>query len=148
MVGLMESREMPFVWLWNRLRRRGDLLVVRADLQRRPTVGFELYDARSVVAGDARRAAEAAGWQPELGADGLWRALSGPAAATLAEQLLATLGPYRPRLERLAVRPQTPHLVVALSLAGLRVRGAPPLDSTLVKLAEGIARPRTTEPGA
>jgi hypothetical protein len=136
LVGFIESREMPFVWLWNRVRRRGDLLVARAELRRRPVWGLEAYRANSVVAGDARRAAEAAGWTPQASADGLWRANGGGAAAELSDRLVEALGPYAARVERLAVRRETPQLTVVLSLRGLSPDAAPPLGPWLANLAE------------
>ncbi len=136
LVGFLESREMPFVWLWNRLRRRGDLLVVRAELRRLPRWGLEAYRAHSVVADDARRAAEAAGWTPEPGVDGVWRANGGGAAAELSDRLLAALGPYAARVERLAVRREAPQLILALSLRGLSPDHAPALGPWLAALAD------------
>ena len=137
-VGLLESREMPFVWLWNRLRRRGDLLVVRAELRRRPLWGLEVFRPHSVLAGDARRAAQEAGWTPAPGADGLWRANGGGAAAELSDRLLAALGPQTAYLDRLAVRREAPQLVVALRV-GRASADALPLGRCLEELAEVAA---------
>jgi hypothetical protein len=136
LVGFLESREMPFVWLWNRLSRRGDLLVARAELRRLPRWGLEAYRAHSVVADDARRAAQAAGWAPQQAADGLWRANGGGAAAELSDRLIASLGPYAARVERLAVRREAPQLIVVLSLRGLSPDRASPLGRWLADLAD------------
>jgi hypothetical protein len=133
--GFLQSREMPFVWLWNRVRRRGDLLIVRAALRRRPVWGLEVYRPQSLLAGDARRAATDAGWTPAQGADGLWRADGGGAAAELSARLVAALGPWAPHLDRLAVRREAPQLVVALALRGVRPDAVPPLGPCLVRLA-------------
>ncbi len=136
LTGFLQSREMPFIWLWNRVRRRGDLLIVRAELRRRPVWGFEVYRPQSLLAGDARRAALDAGWTPEQGADGLWRANGGGAAAELSERLVAALGPWAPHLDRLAMRREAPQLVVALALGGVRPGAMPPLGPYLARLAE------------
>ncbi len=136
LVGFLESREMPFVWLWNRLRRRGDLLVVRAELRRLPRWGLEAYRAHSVAADDARRTAQAAGWTSQQGADGIWRANGGGAAAERSDRLLAALGPYAARVERLAVHGEAPQLTVVLSLRGLSPDDAPPLGRWLADVAE------------
>jgi hypothetical protein len=133
--GLVESREMPFIWLFNRLRGRGDLLVVRAEVRRRPVWGLEVFRPGGILAGDARRAAQDAGWAPAHGSDGLWHANGGGAAAELSDRLLGTLGPYAPRLERLAVRREAPQLLVAVSLRGLTPATAPPLGRCLAELA-------------
>ncbi|HLH21224.1 MAG TPA: hypothetical protein VK066_01780 [Chloroflexota bacterium] len=134
--GFLQSREMPFVWLWNRLRRRGDVLVVRAELRRRPLWGLEVYRAQSLLGGDARRAALEAGWTPAPGPDGLWRANGGGAAAELSERLVGALGPWAAHLDRLAVRRETPQLVLALGLSGVRPGAAPPLGACLTRLAQ------------
>jgi len=135
---LVESREMPFIWLFNRLRGRGDLLVLRAETRRRPVWGLEVFHPRGVLAGDARRAAEDAGWTPAAGADDLLRANGGGAAAELSDRLLAALGPYAPRLERLAVRREAPQLLVALTLRGLTPATAPPLGRCLAEVATAL----------
>jgi hypothetical protein len=138
LTGLLESREMPFVWLWNRLRGRRDLLVVRAEPRKRPLVGVELFGSRSVLAGDARRAAEQAGWSPTVGPDGLWRA--GNASAEQTERLLRALDAYAPYVERLAVRVEPPQIVVALSIGRVDLASAPPLGRCVARLAEAASR--------
>lgn len=135
-VGFLESREMPFVWLTNRLRGRGDLLVVRAELQGSPRWGgMEAFRPHSVLAGDARAAATRAGWPLARGADGLVRAHS-PAVEARADRLLAALGPYSPYLERLALRPEAPQLHLTLAVGRLQLDQAPPLGPVLERLAE------------
>ena len=133
--GFLQSREMPFVWLWNRVRRRGDLLIARAELQRAPAWGLEVFRSQSLLAGDARRSAEAAGWPLEQGADGLWRAYGGAGAAEVSERLVAALGDWAPHVDRLAVRREAPHLVVSLAVGEVTVEAAPPLGTTLAALA-------------
>jgi hypothetical protein len=140
--GFLQSREMPFVWLWNRVRRRGDLLIVRAELRRAPAWGLEVFRPRSLLAGEGRRAAEAAGWPLEQGADGLWRAHGGAGAAEQSERWLAALGEWRPYLDRLAVRREPPHLIVSLAVGETGAAGAPPLGAMLAHLAERAGRGR------
>ena len=135
-VGFLESREMPFVWLTNRLRGRGDLLVVRAELAAAPRWGgMEAFRPHSVLAGDARAAASRAGWPLARAAGGLLRAHS-PAAGARADRLLAALGPYGPYLERLALRPEAPQLHLTLAVGRLPLDQAPPLAPVLRQLAE------------
>jgi hypothetical protein len=133
--GFLQSREMPFVWLWNRVRRRGDLLIARAELRRAPGWGLEVFRPQSLLAGEARRAAEAAGWPLEQGADGLWRAYGGAGAAEVCTRLLAALGDWAPHLDRLAVRREPPHLIVSLAVGEVGVEAAPPLGATLAGVA-------------
>ena len=138
LTGFLESREMPFVWLWNRLRGRGDLLVVRAELRQQPRWGLEVYRANGLLAGDARRAALAAGWTPVIGEDGREYADGGAGAAALRARALAALGAYAPHLERLALQREAPQLLVTLAIGWLRPGTAPPLGPHLVRLAEAI----------
>jgi hypothetical protein len=139
LTGFLESREMPFVWLWNRLRGRGDLLVVRADLRHPPRWGLEVYRADGLLAGDARRAALAAGWTPLAGADGREYADGGAGAAALRARALAALDIYAPHVERLALRQEAPQLILTLAIGWLRPATAPPLGPPLRRLAEVIA---------
>lgn len=135
-VGFLESREMPFVWLTNRLRGRSDLLVVRAELAVVPRWGgMEAFRPHSVLAGDARAAASRAGWPTTRSAEGLVRAHA-PATAPRAERLLAAVGPYAPYLERLALRREAPQLQLTLAIGRLRLDAAPPLAPVLCQLAE------------
>ncbi len=133
--GFLQSRDMPFVWLWNRVRGRGDLLLVRADLRRPPAWGLEVYRPTSLLAGEARRAAEAAGWTLTQGADGLWRAYGGAGAPEQAERLLTALGEWAPHLDRLAVRREPPQLLLALALGGVSLDAPPALGTRLTRLA-------------
>jgi hypothetical protein len=136
--GLLESREMPFVWLWNRLRGRRDLLMARAEPRKRPLAAVEVVRPRSVLAGDARRAAEQAGWSPTVGPDGLWRA--GNTTADYSDRLLAALGSYAPYLERLATRTEPAQVVVVLSIGRIDLAGAPPLGPCVARVVEAASR--------
>jgi len=134
--GFLQSREMPFVWLLNRVRRRGDLLIVRATLRRPPAWALEVFRPDSLLAGDARRAAEAAGWALEAGADGRLRAYGGAGAPARCERVLAALGDWAPHVDRLALRREPPHVILALAVEGVSLETAPELGPGLVRLAD------------
>jgi hypothetical protein len=140
--GFLQSREMPFVWLWNRVRRRGDLLILRAELRQAPAWGLEVFRPQSLLAADARRTAEAAGWPLEQGTDGLWRAYGGAGAAEQAQRLMDALGAWAPHLDRLAVRRDGAHLIVSLAIGGVAPEEMPPLGKTLARVAETVGKGR------
>ena len=142
LTGFLESREMPFVWLWNRVRRRGDLLIARAELRHAPAWGLEMFRPQSLLAADARRTAEAGGWPLEQGPDGLWRAYGGVGAAAQGDRLVAALGGWAPHLDRLAVRRNGAHLLVSLAVGGVALDEAPPLGKTLARVAEAVGKGR------
>ncbi len=115
LVGLVESWDVPMVWLWNRWHGRRDLVLVQMALRQQPIWGLELYRPGSLLAGDARYAARQEGW-PEEPLDDLCLAAGGAAPADLARRLLAELGERQVDLVRLAVRRRGPHLSLALNV--------------------------------
>lgn len=135
--GLLESRDMLAVWLFNRFTYRPDLLVIRATLRRQPTTGMAAFRPRSVLAEDARRAARSAGWSPappdERGLE-IWQDSAGSAARV--QQLLATVNALGDELVLLALHQWEPHLVLAVSAARFARQEPRALFATFKHLAE------------
>ena len=113
--GLVESWDVPMVWLWNRLHGRRDMVLVQLQLRRQPLWGFEVYRPGSLLAGDAHHFARQEGWDEERH-DEFMVAAAGPTPRKLAAELLAVLEAERARLVRLAVRRQGTHLTLALNV--------------------------------
>jgi hypothetical protein len=132
----LEARQAVVLWLLNRFLRRGDLVLLRADLARAPAEAAEVFRPASLIARDADRWAKQEGWAPVKGPDGLVRAAGSETAAALRDRLVAALDDQADRLEWLAVRPEAPHLVLGLSLAGVAPEAAPPIGRTLARLGE------------
>src|SRR6266542_4976368 len=93
-VGLVESWDVPFIWLWNRMRGRRDMVLVQLSLRNQPLLGFELFRDGSLLAGDARQFASREGWTEEP-LDELRVASPGQPAVELARRLLGELGGQR-----------------------------------------------------
>lgn len=139
--GLLESRDMVTVWLYNRLADRPDLLVLRANLRRRPVWGFEAFRPRTILSGDARREAEAEGWSLAGPAEpGLQAWHGGGRGAGLCDRLLQALGDLRPDLLRLAVHRREPHLLLAVSAARFTQQSPERLFDRFKRLAEEVLR--------
>ena len=117
LTGLVESWDVPMIWLGNRLNGRRDMVLLQVSLRRQPIWGMELYRPRSVLAGDARRFAREEGWADEqLDEFRFASAGSGGALVGLAREFLVELGDERANLVRLSVRRQGPHLTLALNV--------------------------------
>ena len=55
LTGLVESLDVPVVWLANRANGRRDMVLLQLSLRQQPIWGLELYRPRSVLAADARK---------------------------------------------------------------------------------------------
>ena len=115
--GLVESWDVPMIWLWNRLHGRRDMVVLQLTLREQPVWGFELYRPGSILAGDAAHLARQEGWAEERLGDDLVLAVGGEGPRRLASRLVEVLEADRERLVRLAVRRQGALLTLALNVA-------------------------------
>jgi hypothetical protein len=143
MTGLVESWDVPFVWAWNRLHGRRDIVLLQASLRHQPMWGFEVYRPRSLLSGDAQHLARQEGW-PETSLDetrDLQVAAGGDPPRHLAVQLVALLGAERSRLLRLALRRQGHHLTLALTVPDPSRFEPDSLSRLTQRLAERVASP-------
>ena len=116
LAGLVESMDVPVIWLANRASGRRDMVLLQVSLRQQPIWGLELYRPRSVLAADARKFAIEEGWT-ETALDGFRLASAGgPAMEKVARELMAELGDETPNLIRLAIRRRGLHLTLALNL--------------------------------
>ncbi|MBI4491426.1 MAG: hypothetical protein HY690_01370 [Chloroflexi bacterium] len=137
--GLLESRDMVAVWLYNRLAKRPDLLVLRANLRRQPIWGCEAFRPRTLLSGDGRQEAEAEGWsRHDLSDRGLQAWHGGGRGAALCTGLLQALGETEPDLVRLAVHRREPHLLLAVSAARFQRQDPQRLFATFKRLADAV----------
>jgi len=119
LAGLVESMDVPVIWLANRANGRRDMVLLQLSLRQQPVWGLELYRPRSVLAADARKFAIEEGWT-ETALDGFRLAsVGGPAMEKVARELMAELGDEAPNLIRLAVRRRGLHLTLALNIPEL-----------------------------
>lgn len=114
--GLVESMDVPIVWLINRANGRRDMVLLQLSLRQQPIWGLELYRPGSVLAGDARKYVEEERWA-ETVTDGFRLASAGgPAMEKLARELMAELGDQQANLIRLAIRRRGLHLTLAMNV--------------------------------
>lgn len=135
--GLLESRDMLAIWLYNRFAYRPDVLVIRGNLRRKPLWGCEAFRPRTILSGDARQAAETEGWSQQARHQRrleTWH--SGEHAAELCARLIAEVDQSGFELIRLAVHRAEPHLVLAVSVARFASEDPHQLFETFKRLAE------------
>jgi hypothetical protein len=139
--GLVESWDVPTIWLWNRLHGRRDIVLVQFSLRQLPIWGLELYRPGSLLAGDARRLGRREGWQ-ERPLDEFILISGGEQGAPrrLACELLDALGAERARLVRLAVRRRGTHLALAMNVPDPSRFSAATFHSLLQHLAQVTLR--------
>jgi hypothetical protein len=138
--GLVESWDVPMVWLWNRLRGRRDMVLLQVCLRQPPRWGFEVYRPGSVLAGDARHFARQEGW-PEAPLDDLVVAADNDGPRRLAVELVGLLEAERWRLVRLALRRRGTHLTLALNVPDPAALDPARLASLTRRLADRAASP-------
>jgi len=133
MMVLLEAREMLLLWIFNRLRGQGDMLVIKGDLRLKPKTDLELT-RRGRRAGRAMRALEKEGWTVDS-LNGMFIALKGDAeiASGLASALSEAAG-----LVRLSLRKRSPHLIANVHLSGLEGMTAESLFHFLEKVMEVV----------
>jgi len=114
---VLEPRDILFLWLVNRLRRRRDLLVVRADLTTRPGVLLELFREGGRSGKEAQAWASEARWRLEaFDTSGLYLAAASPTARDLLRTATQQVPDRLGSLVRLSVRQTSPHLLLNYTL--------------------------------
>ena len=120
MMILLESREIPLLWLFNRFRGQRDLMILKADLRTRPKTEMEIVHKRSWITKEVREAIDEKGWASgEIGHTNLIVARRGKDIAAMAEKLSPLLLEHATYILRISLREASPHLLVNLSLSGL-----------------------------
>ena len=146
LTGLVESLDVPAIWLANRANGRRDMVLFQVSLRQQPIWGFELYRPRSVLAGDARKYAREEGWTETVFGGFRLAAASGPKMEKPVRDLIAAFGDEAGNLVRLAVRRRGLHLTLALNVPD-RSRLSPQDFSRIVaRLAGTLARFSTPAP--
>jgi len=119
---LLESREVPLLWLFDHLRNRQDRLIIRATL-RSPRRGEVKIDsakssALSLPKGRAARRREQS-WTWQEGPHRLAMAYQGPGAQRQVTALEPWLETYGAHLHRFVWRKTDPHVQLQMKVAGL-----------------------------
>ena len=146
LAGLVESMDVPVIWLANRASGRRDMVLLQVSLRQQPIWGLELYRPRSVLAADARKFAIEEGWT-ETALDGFRLASAGgPAMAKVARELIAELGDETPNLIRLAIRRRGLHLTLALNVPEPSLLTPERFSQMVDRLARALLRFATPAP--
>jgi hypothetical protein len=136
---VLEPREIFFLWLVNRFRKRRDLMVVRGDLTTRPRVRFELFREEGRSGKEAKAIANSERWPiAALDKSGLQLATSSP----LSQDLLHASGrqgdDHLAALMRLSIRDASPHLLLNYTLRPGQAGPAGPVFQVLLDLARAL----------
>jgi hypothetical protein len=148
LTGLVESLDVPIIWMANRMNGRRDMVLLQLVLRQQPIWGLELFREKSVLSGDARRMAREEGWVEGPFEGFRLAAVAGETPQKFARELLAVLGDQRANLLRLAIRRRGLHLTLALNVPD-RGRFSPGEFSKLMeRLAATTRRFATPAPSA
>lgn len=129
------TRELVPLWVIELLRKKRDLLLVKADLRTPPAREYEVVPLNGKLRTMLDSAeGEALAWQP-LGA-GLGLGTRTSAEARVMGPVSAFIDKYGVDIERLSVRRRSPHLVLYLRLDQLTTR---PVDELLRSLQQLLA---------
>ena len=136
---VLEPREIFFLWLVNRFRKRRDVLVVRGDFATRPKALFELFREAGRSGKEAKSIATADRWAiKSFDTSGLQLASSSPIAHDAlrisAPRVHAELG----ALLRLSIRDTSPHLLLNYTLRPGQEGDAGQVFHFLLDLARAI----------
>ncbi len=112
---VLEPREILLFWLFHRLRGRGDLVVVKGDLEKAPRAELEVYDPATPTGREAHDWTAAQRWTRAAATSGRL-AWAYPARQTDPRPRWAAVVESFPfRLQRLSLRRESPHLLVSLT---------------------------------
>src|SRR5919204_2330121 len=148
LTGLVESLDVPIIWLFNRWKGRRDMVLLQLSLRRQPIWGFELYRPRSVLAGDARKFAVEEGWgQTTVDGFGLASAPGG-SLEKLAHELVTELGEESANLVRLGIRRRGLHLTLAMNVPDRNRLTSQRFSQIVERLARAVLRYATPAPAS
>jgi hypothetical protein len=142
---VLEPREIFFLWLVNRFRRRRDLMVVRGDLITRPQVRFELFREEGRSGHEAKAMANSERWpMATFDKSGLQLATSSPLSQDLFHTAMRQVADHLAALSRLSIRDTSPHLLLNYTLRPALADPAGPVFHLLLDLARALL---ATHPG-
>ena len=113
---LLENREVPFLWLFDRLRGKRDWLIIRATLRSPRRGEIEIGSARRKAARHREQP-----WTWQEGPHGLAVAHQGAGAQRQVRALEPWLEAYGAHLHRFSWSRNNPHIQLRMNVAGLFV---------------------------
>ncbi len=136
---LLEPREILLLWLFNLLRGRADYLVFKSTLRASPRGEVEIVKQRGHLSRRVFKDLDERAWTRQETTGDLVIACRGKQGQHQADAISHRVEDLSPRLLRLSLNKQAPHLLVNLSLAGLDEKSALLLLSSLQDLAQTVA---------
>ncbi len=133
---LLESRDVPFIWWWFRLRGRRDLFIFRGDLQTNPHREFEAFKPEAWSARGAARRVQADGWVPIAAPVPLTAFAPQPSTDPTAAIGAASLDGCSP--VRVAVRRREPNIEIQWALDELRTHSSREVVEKIQRTAQAI----------
>lgn len=121
---LLESREILPLWLFNRIRKKQDEMILKAALRSVPVQEIEVYrqgdrQAQSLLAQSADR-----NYQPESLVEGFQMIRRLRDDSNLADGITGFLAKYPRAIRRISFQRKTPHLMLRVDLPPLRDEAA------------------------
>ncbi|MCX7855191.1 MAG: hypothetical protein N2556_04305 [Anaerolineae bacterium] len=110
---LLENREIPILWLADRLQKKRDSAILKATLR---SPGNEEIQAGPP---NELRDPSILSWSHEKGPHGLMVVYKGSGASSQLAKLAPWLARYGPHLRRFILQRQDPHMAVWMNLTGL-----------------------------
>jgi len=132
---LLETREVPLLWLLDHLRGRRDRLIIRATVRSPRRDEMEVVPANGRTAQTLRREQEQP-WTWQEGPHGLSIAHRGPGTRPQVEGLGPWLQVYGTHLHRFSWHKTDPHIQLHVEVAGLL---ATPSETFLASLKTAVA---------
>jgi len=111
---LLENREVPLLWLLDRLRGRKDRLIIRATLRSPRRGAVEIAASRRRIGHWQDQ-----GWTRHAGPHGLTMAAQGPGVQRQVTTLEPWLQSYGPHLHRFVWHKTDPHIQLQVNVGGL-----------------------------
>ena len=148
LTGLVESMDMPLIWLFNRSRGRRDMILLQLSLRQQPIWGMELYRPGSLLAADARKYAIEEGWTETPLEDFRLASAVGQGTERIARTLLLELADSRDTLIRLAVRRRGLHLTLSLNVPEGSRPAPERFSQTVERLGRTLLRYATPAPAS
>lgn len=136
---VLKPRDLPWNWIFSRLRGRGDTLIFRFDLSRSPRLPFELADPHAWTGKMSIDDAAHLEWERRDHENGVLLAPAGhlDRAAAAFGELSPLLTPFPPFI-RLGLRREPPHLELHLPFPDPRRDSAEILFDAILRLVRKV----------
>jgi len=137
LVFLLEGRENPILWLFERIRGRRDELVLRANLRTAPAQEISLAEHRDRAFQEQSRGEQEKPYERIAAPAGLEMARRGAKDDAMVERLGRVLGSLGGTVRRVSIQSKEPHLTVRIRLSA---DGDPSAEAVLEGMRDVVQR--------